>query len=55
MSPIEFWLAMAGAALIGFLAGLLSFKVKSRWCPECGAMTYPRLPPGPERGSSSQI
>ncbi len=26
------------AMLIGFLAGLLSFKVKSRWCPTCGAV-----------------
>jgi hypothetical protein len=24
--------------LLGFLAGLLSFKVKSRWCPTCGAV-----------------
>lgn len=22
--------------LIGFLAGLLSFRVKQRWCPICG-------------------
>ena len=27
------------ALLIGFLAGLLSFRVKSRWCPHCGQMT----------------
>jgi hypothetical protein len=26
------------AMLLGFLAGLLSFKVKSRWCPTCGAV-----------------
>jgi len=25
------------AMLLGFLAGLLSFKVKNRWCPICGA------------------
>lgn len=25
--------------LIGFLGGLLSFKVKSRWCPNCGTLT----------------
>lgn len=26
------------AVLLGFLAGLLSFKVKSRWCPDCGTV-----------------
>jgi hypothetical protein len=26
------------AMLIGFLAGLLSFRVKSRWCATCGAV-----------------
>ena len=26
------------AVLLGFLAGLLSFKVKSRWCSICGAV-----------------
>ncbi|MFY1696453.1 MULTISPECIES: hypothetical protein [unclassified Solwaraspora] len=46
MSDVGFAIAMASAALVGFLAGLLSFKVKSRWCPECGAMTYPRPPDG---------
>jgi len=25
------------ALFIGFLAGLLAFKVKRRWCRECGA------------------
>jgi hypothetical protein len=25
--------------VLGFLAGLLAFRVKSRWCPECGATT----------------
>ncbi|MGC9667485.1 hypothetical protein ACNTMW_13120 [Planosporangium sp. 12N6] len=24
------------AMLLGFLAGLLSFKIKSGWCAECG-------------------
>ncbi|MBN1172686.1 MAG: hypothetical protein JXA67_10980 [Micromonosporaceae bacterium] len=29
--------AVAPAALIlGFLIGLLTFKVKQRWCPDCG-------------------
>jgi hypothetical protein len=32
--------AIGGAALlVGFMAGLLTFKVKSRWCPECGTTT----------------
>ena len=31
--------AVAAALLLGFLAGLLTFKVKSRWCPTCGATT----------------
>jgi hypothetical protein len=26
------------AMLLGFLVGLLSFKVKSRWCTECGTV-----------------
>ena len=26
---------------LGFAAGLFSFKVKSRWCPRCGALTIP--------------
>jgi hypothetical protein len=29
--------ALAGTSVLGFLAGLLSFKVKSRWCPTCGS------------------
>jgi len=47
MSSIGFGIAMTSSAMIGFLAGLLSFKVKSRWCPDCGAMTYPQPPPPP--------
>jgi NADH pyrophosphatase NudC (nudix superfamily) len=34
-------LSTAIAALLSFLAGLFSFKVKSRWCPRCGANTLP--------------
>jgi hypothetical protein len=30
--------------LLGFLAGLFAFKVKSRWCPRCGAFTLPERP-----------
>jgi hypothetical protein len=26
----------AGGGILGFLAGLLLFKVKARWCPVCG-------------------
>jgi hypothetical protein len=26
------------AMLLGFLAGLWSFRVKSRWCSQCGAV-----------------
>lgn len=33
--------ALVGVALLGFLAGLLGFRLKRRWCPECGAMTVP--------------
>lgn len=31
--------ALIGTALFGFLAGLFSFRVKSRWCPRCGEFT----------------
>lgn len=37
--------ALVGLILLGFLAGLFSFRVKSRWCPRCGEMT---MPPGGE-------
>ncbi len=30
--------AMVTVMLLGFTAGLFAFRVKSRWCPECGAM-----------------
>jgi hypothetical protein len=45
--------AITGSLLFGFALGLLSFKIKSRWCPECGAWTHCRQPahthylPGP--------
>jgi hypothetical protein len=29
--------ALVGVALLGFMAGLFAFKVKSRWCPTCGS------------------
>jgi hypothetical protein len=31
--------AVVSALVLGYLAGLLSFRIKSRWCPECGATT----------------
>ena len=31
--------SLVGVALLGFLAGLFSFRVKNRWCPRCGAST----------------
>jgi hypothetical protein len=34
--------AVAAALVLGFLTGLLAFRVKSRWCPECGATTLAR-------------
>ncbi|SCE75890.1 hypothetical protein GA0070618_0697 [Micromonospora echinospora] len=30
-----------GGLVPGFLLGLLAFRVKSRWCPRCGAYTEP--------------
>ncbi|WFE51179.1 hypothetical protein [Micromonospora sp. WMMD1155] len=27
------------ALMVGYVAGLLSFKVKDRWCPRCGSTT----------------
>ena len=30
---------VVAALVIGFLAGLLAFKVKTRWCPQCGSLT----------------
>jgi hypothetical protein len=40
--------AVFGGLVPGFLLGLLAFRVKSRWCPRCGASTH-ALPPPPER------
>ncbi|WP_412739904.1 hypothetical protein [Krasilnikovia sp. MM14-A1259] len=33
------FVAVVAALLLGFLSGLLSFKVKNRWCPQCGGST----------------
>lgn len=34
---------MGATLMIGFSVGLLSFKVKSRWCPHCGSTTMARV------------
>jgi hypothetical protein len=31
-------MALIPAVVLGFLVGLLTFRQKSRWCAECGAM-----------------
>ena len=40
-------IAATSGLLMGFLAGLISFKVKSRWCPQCGATTTAAVPASP--------
>jgi hypothetical protein len=48
-------MAIVAAMLLAYLAGLLSFKVKSRWCAACGTVkSCPRCaawasPVGPQR------
>jgi hypothetical protein len=42
-------MAVAPALVMGFVAGLFSFRIKSRWCPQCGstlAETGPERPAG---------
>jgi hypothetical protein len=43
--------AVLAALLVGYLAGLWSFRVKSRWCPRCGATTTDLHPHGAERAA----
>lgn len=31
------WVALTAVLVVSYLAGLLSFRVKQRWCPTCGA------------------
>lgn len=31
------------ALIVGLLIGLWAFRVKSRWCPRCGGVTYSTL------------
>jgi len=33
--------ALTSGILLGFFVGLFSFKIKSRWCPDCGRTTVP--------------
>ena len=35
---MDYLLSVISAILLGYLAGLLSFKVKSRWCGGCGTI-----------------
>lgn len=37
-------IGLLAMAAVGFLAGLFVFRVKSRWCPECGGWTCDRRP-----------
>lgn len=30
------------ALVLGYVAGLVSFKIKDRWCPQCGSTTIAR-------------
>jgi hypothetical protein len=30
---------VTAGVFFGFIAGLFAFRVKSRWCPQCGGMT----------------
>jgi hypothetical protein len=36
--------AVIAALMVGFLAGLLVFKIKQRWCPHCGSLTTAEVP-----------
>lgn len=35
---MSFLIGTVVAVLLGFLAGLLSFKIKTRWCGTCGTV-----------------
>jgi hypothetical protein len=35
------------SGVLGFALGLFAFRVKSRWCPDCGAWTYRHRPAQP--------
>ncbi|RNL87705.1 hypothetical protein EFE23_26710 [Micromonospora solifontis] len=43
--PIEVIAVLFGvlaALVVGYVAGLVSFKIKDRWCPQCGSTTIAR-------------
>jgi len=40
-------MAVAMGIVLGYLAGLFSFRVKSRWCPACGRTTQAGAGRGP--------
>ncbi|MGW0502934.1 hypothetical protein [Micromonospora sp. NPDC003241] len=46
---VEMVPVLLGAVLLGFLAGLFAFRVKSRWCPRCGESTDAMPPTGGSR------
>ncbi|WP_181445007.1 hypothetical protein [Micromonospora endophytica] len=41
---VELVMMVLSGVLLGFVAGLFAFKVKSRWCPRCGTYTH-TMPP----------
>jgi hypothetical protein len=44
-------ISVGAALLLGFLVGLLTFKVKARWCPTCGAYTMTERPAPAQAGA----
>jgi hypothetical protein len=36
---VGYAIGATGAGLLGFLFGLFTFRIKSRWCPACGSTT----------------
>jgi hypothetical protein len=43
---VVYVVASIGSGAAGFAIGLLAFKVKSRWCPDCGRWTWTRFNDG---------
>ncbi|WP_199714410.1 hypothetical protein [Micromonospora radicis] len=41
---VELVMMILSGVLLGFVAGLFAFKVKSRWCPRCGESTHAAPP-----------
>jgi hypothetical protein len=42
----------AAGTMLGLVAGLFAFKIKSRWCPRCGSLTLPVRPTSPSRAAT---